>query len=152
MSNVGPKLSFTIITARKRSLGQGNIFTGVCLSTGGSSSGGSLCPGWSLSRGVYIQGGLCPIRDLCPGGSLSWGSLSRVTSVRETPRMVKSGRYASYWNAFLFCRCSHTSICRSISNHQLRFKIFIFTSDIWGFHILPDPSDLTDIKCHFLEL
>ena len=33
-------------------------------------------------------------RGLCPGGSLSEGSLS--------PRMVTCGRYASYWNAFLF--------------------------------------------------
>ena len=39
-----------LITARKRSLGKGNIFTGVCLSTGGSMSTG----------GVSVQGGLCP--------------------------------------------------------------------------------------------
>ena len=138
---MGPKLSFTIITARKRSLGQGNIFTGVCLSTGGSSSWGvsvqdGLCPGGSISRMVFVQYVVSVQGDLCQGD----------------PRMVKSGRYASYWNAFLFCRCSHTSICMSISNHQLRFKIFIFTSDIWGFHILPDPSGLTGIKRHFLEL
>ena len=29
------------------------------------------------------------------------GTLSRGVSVRETPRTVKSGRYAPYWNAFL---------------------------------------------------
>ena len=61
---------FYIFTAHKRSLGQGNVFTGVCLSTGGVSwitghmTGGSvqrgLCPGGSLSR-----------RALCLGGSLS---------------------------------------------------------------------------------
>ena len=50
------KIYLTLVTARKRSLGQGNNFTGVCLSTGGSLSRGmSLCPGvsvqGSLSRG-----------------------------------------------------------------------------------------------------
>ena len=34
-------------------------------------------------------------------GSLSGGSLSGGVSVRKTPRTVMSGRYASYWNAFL---------------------------------------------------
>ena len=32
--------NFVVITARKRSLGQGNVFTGVCLSTGESGSRG----------------------------------------------------------------------------------------------------------------
>ena len=41
-------------TARERSLGQGNMFIGVCLSTGRG-----LCPGGSLSRGISVQGGLC---------------------------------------------------------------------------------------------
>ena len=35
--------------------------------------------------------------DLCLGGSLSRG-----VSVRKPPHTAKSGRYASYWNAFLF--------------------------------------------------
>ena len=41
---------------------------------------------------------------LCPGGSLSGaGSLSRGrVSVREISPTVTCGRYASYWNAFLF--------------------------------------------------
>ena len=52
---------FKFFTARRQSLGQGNIFTGVCLSTGG--------------RGF-------PDRE-------------------PPPCMVKNGRYASYWNAFL---------------------------------------------------
>ena len=86
---------------------------------------GVLCPGWSLSRGVWVQGG-----DLGPGGFLSRGSLSRGVSVRGVsvwgvsvqgvwslsrgrvsvqgdlcqgdPRMVTSGWYASSWNALLF--------------------------------------------------
>ena len=41
---------------------EGDVFTGVCLST----RGGGLCPGGSLSRGD-----LCLVGGLCPGGSLS---------------------------------------------------------------------------------
>ena len=48
------------------------VFTGVCLSTGGSLWGGSA------------QGGVCPRGHLCPRGSLSKGSLSRGVSVKET--------------------------------------------------------------------
>ena len=52
------------------------VFTGFCLVTGGVSvQGRSLSGGWSLSRGGLCQG---------------------------DPLTVKSGRYASYWNAFLF--------------------------------------------------
>ena len=46
----------------------------------------SLCPVGFLSRGVSVQG------DLCPGGFLS----------KRPPFMVKNERYASSWNAFLF--------------------------------------------------
>ena len=56
-----------LFTARKRSLGQGNVFTGVCLSTGGVSV---WCP--------FLSGCLVPCSfwdDLCPGGSLSGGGL-----------------------------------------------------------------------------
>ena len=72
----------------------------------------------SLSRGVSIPGGLCPggslsRRGLCPGGvsvqgvsvhgGVSvWGSLSRGVCHEDPPRTVMSGRYTSYWNAFLF--------------------------------------------------
>ena len=80
---------------------QGGVSVSVrgCLHPGGLCPGGGLCPWGSLSRGVSVQEGLCLV-----------GSLSRVggVSVRETPlnrnllRTVTSGRYASYWNAFLF--------------------------------------------------
>ena len=59
-----------IFTARKRSLGQGNVFTPVCHSVHRGSLCRGLCPGRSLS-GV----GLClvvsvPGVGLCPGGSI----------------------------------------------------------------------------------
>ena len=68
---------------------------------------GCLCLGVSLSGGVSVQGGLCRGGVSVHGGSLSRGSLSvgplsGGISVRETPRTVTCGRYASYWNAFLF--------------------------------------------------
>ena len=40
---------------------------------------------------------------------MSGGSLSRGVSVRETPT-VKSGGYASYWNAFLFAGSLHVRV------------------------------------------
>ena len=45
-------LSIRDFTARKRSLGQANMFTGVCLSTGGC-----LVPGGGWSQGVPFLGG-----------------------------------------------------------------------------------------------
>ena len=68
---------------------EGNVFTGVCLSTGGVSvqerglcSREGLCPGESLSRGEPLsrdgglclcRGGLCPGWGLCPEGGLYQG-------------------------------------------------------------------------------
>ena len=44
-----------LITSRKRSLGQGNMFAGVCLSTGGVPGPG----GWSALGGCAWSGGFC---------------------------------------------------------------------------------------------
>ena len=69
---------------------ESNVFTGVCLFTG---EGVSV----QLSRGVSVWG-------LCPG-CLSSGGISvrgGEVSVQGDPHTVKSGRYASYWNALLF--------------------------------------------------
>ena len=89
-----------VITARKRSLEQGNVFTRVCHSVHGVSVQGGLCPGGSRSRGL-CTGGWVSVQ----GGLSSRGSLSRGEGFCQEypPCMVKSGRYASYWNAFLFC-------------------------------------------------
>ena len=71
-------------TTRKRSVEQGNVFTGVC------GQGRGLCPSKhhrSHDQQVSVQGGLCP-EGLCPGGlclrgvSVHWGSLSRGVFVQ----------------------------------------------------------------------
>ena len=77
-----------IFTARKRSLGQGNVFTPVCHSVNG--------------RGVYPNmqwAGVYP-RIQCGRGVCDQG----VTRGYTPPPPVRStsGRYASYWNTFLF--------------------------------------------------
>ena len=89
-------------------LREGNVFTPVFHSVHRRSlCQGGLCPRGSLSGGLCLgvsvqwslyPGGLCPWEGLCPGGSLSRrGSLSGRHSC-----VVKSGWYASYWNAFLY--------------------------------------------------
>ena len=68
----------SIITARKRSLGQSNVFRSVCPLTWGSlydvtfclasiSVQGGISVQGSLSRGLSVQGGLYQ-GDLCPRG------------------------------------------------------------------------------------
>ena len=76
------RLRMVIITACKRSCGK-VMFSEVFVHREVSVQGG-LCLGGSLSRGS-LSGGLCP------GGSQSG----------RPPRTVTSGRYVSYWNAFL---------------------------------------------------
>ena len=70
-----------VITVRKRSLGQGNFFTPVCDSV---HSGGVVSA--PLHAGIHPPG---PEADTPPPG---------YYRIRST-----SGRYASYWNAFLYC-------------------------------------------------
>ena len=84
----GPLLKPGITTAHKRSLEQGNVFTGVCLSTGGLCDVTSCLAAWShipsggsLSRGVCVRGSLSR-GGLCQGDQRG---LSRGASVREPP-------------------------------------------------------------------
>ena len=68
------------VTARKLSLGQGNVFTPVCHSVHGGVSIPACTTGrmkgGSLSRGVFVKG------DLCPGEVSVQG---RGVFVRKTP-------------------------------------------------------------------
>ena len=81
-------------TARKRSLGQGNIFAPVCHSVQGGT-----CPGTPTPQQVQLPGRYSPPAGTPPG---------RYTPQAGTPPAAMhagirstSGRYASYWNAFL---------------------------------------------------
>ena len=131
-----------IITARKRSLGQGNIFTPVCHSVhrgggvrgclggvcvvapGGAcmvASGGGIC-GCLGGRAWLLWGGMCGCSGghawllgghawLLPGGGVcGFFSFFGYNEIRSM-----SGRYASYWNAFLcFNKISGILILNSI--------------------------------------
>ena len=93
-----------------------NLFTGglsLCpggLHPRGSLCWGGLCPGCLCPGGVSVQGGLClgvSVQGVSVQGSLSRGVLCPGVSVQGglchgDPCTVMSGRYASYWNAFLF--------------------------------------------------
>ena len=98
------RFTFTSQLLPSASKRQGNVFTQVCLSV--ILFKGGLCPSMhhrSHDRGVSVKGGVSVQRDLNSGGGLCEGGLSvQGVSVRETLPMVKSRRYASYWNAFLF--------------------------------------------------
>ena len=62
----------------------------------------SCLAAWSHapSVGVSVSGPMFLLgRSLSGGGLYPWGSLSGRTPPRTA---VKSGRYASYWNAFLY--------------------------------------------------
>ena len=84
---------------------EGYVFTGVCLSTG---EGGAWSRGvWSWGWGLLLGGGAPGPR----GGVCSWGmpgprrvGIPACTEADPPPGRDGhcSGRYASYWNAFLF--------------------------------------------------
>ena len=81
-------ISYRVITTRKRSLGQGNIFTPVCHSVHG---GGGLSA--SVRAGILPtppDHAPAPPETMHPRRTACW-------EIRST-----RGRYASYWNAILF--------------------------------------------------
>ena len=96
-----------IFTTRKRSLGQGNVFTHVYHS--GYKEGGGLYDVTSyLAAWSHVPFGWGDLWSHFPsrraGGSLSRGvSLTKIPRTENPPpSTVKSRRHASYWNAFLF--------------------------------------------------
>ena len=79
---------------------KGNVFKGVCQ---------SFC-----SQGSLLWGGLCSGGISAPGQSLLGRGRSLLSGgVGTYPLLLTSngghcsGRYASYWNAFLYCRKIH---------------------------------------------
>ena len=90
--SMGSKANF-IITARKRSFGQGNIFTPLCHSVHG---GGGRVPG---PGGCLVRGGCLVQGGAWSGGCLvPWGGCLDG----DPPDSYWCGWCASYWNAFLF--------------------------------------------------
>ena len=103
-----------------------NVFTGVCLSTrgkvclAGSARGGCL-PRGSLPRGICLR--VCIQKGaLHPRG---WAD-------HPFPRILStSGRYASYWNAFLL-----------LGMHELETLVFCQQ------HFLTDSNQITSLFLH----
>ena len=103
------------IIARKRSLGQGNVFTRVCHSV--HRGEGALCmislPVW-LPGPMFLPGGLC-LWSHVPSGrvSITDTPFDRDLPGQRPPCTVRSGWYASYWNAFLLTVISLHNFCNS---------------------------------------
>ena len=99
----------------QKKLREGNFFTGVCDSV---HRGGCLLLGGACSRGVWSRGvpapgglvwGVWSGGGACSGGSglggaCSGGSGPGGVPGGDPPDSYCCGRYASYWNAFLFSR------------------------------------------------
>ena len=108
----------TLITARKRSLEQGNVLSSVCQvfcpRGGGRAWQGGVCSGGEHCRGHAWQG---EMRDR---GRAWWGGVrGRYYEIQSM-----GGRYASYWNAFMFLWWFGFKWNRrhSLSNLFLKFK------------------------------
>ena len=121
-----------VVTARKRILVQGNIFTSICHSVrrgvcmvGACMAGGVgaseqhvwqgvYMVGGMCGRGVYMAGGhawqggmvagggACMAGGVCGRGHACWGGACMTGGMRGRRGGHCSGRYASYWHAFLF--------------------------------------------------
>ena len=95
-----------IVIARKRSLAQGNVFTRVCHSVHGE-----CLP--SMYYRSYDQGGLyLGVGQIPPGDTWPMGYYGIWST---------SGRYAIYWNTFLFTTRSR-NMCPC--GFQLRYLVF----------------------------
>ena len=90
---------YFLITGHKRNFGQGDIFTGVCLSTG---EGRGSASRWSLPLGALPLEGLHPGAGLHPGGSLPPGDSTsgRSASTRSASGGLPPGGSASKRGGF----------------------------------------------------
>ena len=111
----GPNSFISLLATMK--LGQGNVFTGVCLSTGGRVSASVHAgmpdpprPG-TPPRSRHPPRPESPLRPGTPPPDQAHHppqeSDARIRSM--------SGRYASYWNAFLFSCSFWQKFCKKIS-------------------------------------
>ena len=114
------------ITARKRSLGQGYIFTPVCHSVhrGGSSSVHAGIPHTPPEQATPWD--QAPPRNQAPPGSRACWEIQST-----------SGRYASYWNAILFVQCNYRFSRRKLTFTEIttasyKWAQILFIKKHWG--------------------
>ena len=99
----GGNLLFRPFLPAATKLGQGNVFTGVCLSTGGSASVHAGMPD-PPGPGTPPPGSRPPPGADPPPRSRPSSGPGTPPPPRESDARIwsMSGQYASYWNAFLF--------------------------------------------------
>ena len=109
------KVVVHIIAARKRSLGQGNVFTPACHSVHREGVGFPACVTGHMTEGVCLWwGGWSASRELgrapqvCRQGEVGRPPLPRYMGYYEI--RSTSGWYASYWNAFLVISCKNSKL------------------------------------------
>ena len=93
-----------LFTARKRSLGQGNIFRSMCQEFCPQGGGGGCGIPACLAGHMTNQQGGASSGGACSGGGVPAleGVCSRGVPGGDPRDGYCCGRYASYWNAFLF--------------------------------------------------
>ena len=93
----------------QRSCGEGNVFTGMCLSTGGGRVSASVYAG--------MPDPPRPGRHPLPRpGRHPPGTRQTPPQVADSSIRYTSGQYASYWNAYLFTISSCISFTHLISS------------------------------------
>ena len=96
-SGAFPQFECAVITAHKRSLGQGNIFGSVCREFCSQGEGVCLSACWDATLPLWADTpGEQPPRDQAPPQDRAPPWSSACWEIQLT-----SGRYASYWNAIL---------------------------------------------------
>ena len=90
----------------------GHVWWGTCMTGGVHGRGhawwgehawqGTCVAGGMCGRGACMAGGVCMARGACVAGGHAWYTPPR----RYYEIRSMSGRYASYWNAFLLFNCS----------------------------------------------
>ena len=85
-------------------LRKGNVFTSVCHSSCPQEGGLPRAGGGSASRVSLHPGGVCLGESAYRGVCIQRGVGQTPSPIRYYGIQSTSGRYTSYWNAFLFLR------------------------------------------------
>ena len=97
-------LSYDIFLPPANKVCEGYVFTGVCLSTGGGHAWQGACISGTCVAGGHGLGVCTAGMHTCKGGGHAWQAMHACTPPPGRYYEIWSmrGRYASYWNAFLF--------------------------------------------------